>query len=1068
MNRANGEFSTLSACRDLPAEGSRRGVQQLVSRAVVAWFDGNRAQMEDLLRKAMTGRPQSALSALSFMLAGSQPNHAATLLRWSPSTNRAMVRQIDGFCRQRRYPVALSLAEGLVLNCTDHPDAKARVCGIRLAMGEHAAALADAKELVHRFPSSPIAWRSLASVAMGVGDRETARRAALQLLSLHRDPNIPKRGDDISLCARIMVQAGEFEEARRLAEIAERATAADPSESAIHRARVARVMGDAAWAVRILEESVGTGPGDAETFAELGDALRDLGHYGQAVEMARRALRIVPHNKAALRCLAHALQRKGCRLAALEAFQHLTELDPGDQDAIYGLEAVVEGGSGGPESHDFEIISDADRSLAFWAQGRRLRLQGRPREAIVQLGRAFSLNSSLIEPVEELGWCFLEIARPERARAAFEMVLHQGGGSQAEAGFVEAESFTLALNAPVNPRAPNCDAERMIGYCFEMMSIAGPSIFTDPVDPNAESILFTAGMLSIAGQRVQAERLSRVAVDRSPHHPVLRLLEVCCLINLERYAEALDGLQLLIDAGWTTGDVHHLIALCANANNDYATAAQHWILAMQLVPHLADFAAYLGDVKLVQGDTKGAIAAFREAVRRMPSFALAHQNYAARYDHTKYEMSGLEFDFPDNYLLADGYNRSGEKNVHVGNTEQSNKLFGAAIIANRQLGSNFRLCRDLAEEVGVSTDRVRILPHEWVIQIGHMAMLDTWLKIGHLGWRSPAPAILLAPRDRVVNQTYLDCWRPFFAVVETPSLIRRLEPLQRVVGECFNGWVGEDGRAEAFTDVGARAYVAWDRDKRSPLINVSSELCQRGRAALNSMGMEKDAWFVAIHIRARGFHGEGSGSSQDHRNANITDYLGAIEMVTARGGWVIRMGDRSMPPLPDLPRVIDYARSPIKSDWMDVFLCGNARCYLGTTSGLANVAISFGTPCVLVNCLSNYAQLWPGNVCFTWRPYWSVREERYLSLEEILAEPVRGNTFSANILSSNGIIPRNNEAEDIRQALAEMLDISEGQAFPEEPESVLLWREAAKTSFFFGNARPARYFAERTRSMFFP
>ena len=52
-----------------------------------------------------------------------------------------------------------------------------------------------------------------------------------------------------------------------------------------------------------------------------------------------------------------------------------------------------------------------------------------------------------------------------------------------------------------------------------------------------------------------------------------------------------------------------------------------------------------------------------------------------------------------------------------------------------------------------------------------------------------------------------------------------------------------------------------------------------------------------------------------------------------RGAWCLRMGDPSMRPMPRAPRVIDYAHSAIRSDWMDVFLCARCRFFIGNTSG---------------------------------------------------------------------------------------------------------------------------------------
>ncbi len=52
-------------------------------------------------------------------------------------------------------------------------------------------------------------------------------------------------------------------------------------------------------------------------------------------------------------------------------------------------------------------------------------------------------------------------------------------------------------------------------------------------------------------------------------------------------------------------------------------------------------------------------------------------------------------------------------------------------------------------------------------------------------------------------------------------------------------------------------------------------------------------------------HSDGSGTTLVHRNVAIEDYCPAIAEVTACGGWVLRLGDKSMKPLPRMANVVD-------------------------------------------------------------------------------------------------------------------------------------------------------------------
>jgi putative glycosyltransferase (TIGR04372 family) len=236
------------------------------------------------------------------------------------------------------------------------------------------------------------------------------------------------------------------------------------------------------------------------------------------------------------------------------------------------------------------------------------------------------------------------------------------------------------------------------------------------------------------------------------------------------------------------------------------------------------------------------------------------------------------------------------------------------------------------------------------------------------------------------------------------------------------------------------------------------------------MGLGPNDWFVALHIRSTGYHKEGSRSMQVHRNADIEDYLPAIRAITNAGGWVIRMGDASMAPLPVVDRLVDYPHTEFKTEECDIFLVASARFFIGTTSGLMNAAMSFGTPCLLVNCVSNYFQLWNNRVLFLLKPLWSHVEQRYLSVAEITEEKFRWKIFNINQLISIGIEAHANNAEEIEGATLEMLDRVNHGPIMNETDADLYIRQACEQSgnkHYFGNGRLSySFFNARRKDLF--
>ena len=150
-------------------------------------------------------------------------------------------------------------------------------------------------------------------------------------------------------------------------------------------------------------------------------------------------------------------------------------------------------------------------------------------------------------------------------------------------------------------------------------------------------------------------------------------------------------------------------------------------------------------------------------------------------------------------------------------------------------------------------------------------------------------------------------------------------------------------------EAAALALRLWDEEGRPPPLRVefdrkfnsSETLGMTVARARHSWGMTPDDWYVCLHLRDGAFYGEARGRGQSHRNSDIENYRAAIEHITGLGGWVIKLGAKDSPKLPPMPRVIDYGRSPYKSGLMDIALIRGARLFIGTTSGLTNVAICF-------------------------------------------------------------------------------------------------------------------------------
>jgi putative glycosyltransferase (TIGR04372 family) len=342
-----------------------------------------------------------------------------------------------------------------------------------------------------------------------------------------------------------------------------------------------------------------------------------------------------------------------------------------------------------------------------------------------------------------------------------------------------------------------------------------------------------------------------------------------------------------------------------------------------------------------------------------------------------------------------------------------------------QLGKAEALREELALRAGVEPDRKVYLPPETSRIMGGIGHIDADVKHRILN-NDKRPYVVLAREDAIVNRPFLDYWRDYVTVITDPAECDRLAVEEAIYGV---GWLGvlPDGDGVAHVH-GAIAALQrqWSEEGRAPLLKLRDEHAELVAAQKRAWGMSDSDWFVCLHVRSSGFHGQKEGGAEDFRSAPLDAYYPTIRSIVESGGWVVRMGDPSMQPL-DLKEceggrhVIDYAVSAGRSAELDIALCASCRLFVGQSSGLQTVPHAFGTPCCLINIPLNAGFPWHVEDVFIPKLYFSTRENRILSLEEILSSTIveADNQF---LLAANDVVLVPNSADDILETVREALD----------------------------------------------
>lgn len=302
-------------------------------------------------------------------------------------------------------------------------------------------------------------------------------------------------------------------------------------------------------------------------------------------------------------------------------------------------------------------------------------------------------------------------------------------------------------------------------------------------------------------------------------------------------------------------------------------------------------------------------------------------------------------------------------------------------------------------------------------RIGHMAgEVDLWLKERSLQNKSGKKVLIMDKECAANRHFFLYCKEKFDAVIDPKSwtlLLQAIPEIEHLRETKYNYFHAFNDSAEC-CDI----YSMWG--DRPPLFKLNLDDQNYLKGILLGWGVSEDGWFACFHNRERGYS-PADDDDHDYRNADIQDYYPAMQEVVRQGGWVIRIGDSSMTPLPLMDKVIDYAHSSLRSARLDVLLCASARCVVGCSSGLSILAVAFGVPVGMVNLAPISTLALTKRDIGIPKLYFSEKENRNLSFGEAFSHPMSNFRYS-NLYKENYIRLVNNDSEDILELTREVLE----------------------------------------------
>ena len=317
-----------------------------------------------------------------------------------------------------------------------------------------------------------------------------------------------------------------------------------------------------------------------------------------------------------------------------------------------------------------------------------------------------------------------------------------------------------------------------------------------------------------------------------------------------------------------------------------------------------------------------------------------------------------------------------------------------------------------------------------VQHIGHLATeVDCFLKEEILGLHPHYNAIVISPSHLISNPALVRYFRAKITFITNPLLGFLMRPFSRTPELQFD--VTKYAQIINGTSTAPIIHKKWGN--RNPLWQLTAVDQVSGYETLEALGVPEGAWFVCVVCREYGYQ---KWAIQNYRDVDIENYIPAMQTIVKKGGYVLRMGDPSMRNIPKIPGIIDYCHSPLRSDWMDIFLCAKCKFFLGST-GISWVSSIFGVPVASANLapLSAVLYMRPGDIAIP-KLYWSTKENRYLTFEEILTDPM-GDFRFAQLYEKAGIDLVQNSPDEIRDLAIEMLDQIESRITYSEEDEML-------------------------------
>ena len=219
-------------------------------------------------------------------------------------------------------------------------------------------------------------------------------------------------------------------------------------------------------------------------------------------------------------------------------------------------------------------------------------------------------------------------------------------------------------------------------------------------------------------------------------------------------------------------------------------------------------------------------------------------------------------------------------------------------------------------------------------------------------------------------------------------------------------------------------------DSSGPILTFSDKEKQRANQKLIELGIDPNRPYVCLIVRDGGHYaslGESESIGYDLLNFDIDTFMPSAGYLVSEGFQVIRMGSGSEKTISELPSgVIDYAHSPMRSEFLDVFIAATCTFAVSTQTGPDAVCMAFRRPVLYVD-VTRYSQFFFGMKAATWTPVRLARNGKIIPFSEIISSDIPWYK-DPNEFALNGITQLKSSPSELLQIAKSYVESFRGSA----------------------------------------